>query len=308
MSEQNISAIKNPNVIHNKHPSIVTIAIQKGGAGKTTCAVNLAASYAFLGMKVLLVDLDYQANSTELIGIESKNLSHEKTVCYALENKLPFENVVIESEIENISILAASDRLYALSQSSLGKPDQNFLLHPLLESEMLNQFDIVIIDTNPNPDALFQSAFTISHYYIVPVFPENDVIDGLATVFKNAETIKKYLNPKLTLLGCAIQKFDKESAAHVQNEKILRRISKETRMPIFESVIPFSKSVYSASNAHKPLLNYIKNSPVAKSYLALAGEIRPMLKGGRIGRPQVTMNINKSRYEQLLNEDLATIE
>lgn len=291
-----------------KNPSIITIAIQKGGAGKTTCAVNLAASYAYLGLKVLLVDLDYQANSTELIGVDSKNLAIENTICHAIENQLNFSDVVIDSGVENISLLASSNRLHTLSQSSLGKPDQNFLLHPLFETEKINNFDIIIIDTNPNPDALFQSALTISHYYIVPVFPENDVIDGLATVFKNAETIKKYLNPKLTLLGCAIQKFDKESAAHIQNEKILRKISKESRIPIFENIIPFSKAVYSASNAHKPLLNYIKSSPVSKSYLALAGEIRPMLKGGRIGRPQVQMSINKTRYEQLLNEDMATIE
>lgn len=292
----------------DKNPSIVTIAIQKGGAGKTTCAVNLASSFAYFGLKVLLVDLDYQANATELVGIESKNIPHEKTACYAIEKKLPFYNVVMHSQIENLDIIASSGDLHKLSQAALGKPDQNFLLHPLLDTEKINEYDIVIIDTNPSPDALFQSALTISHYYIVPVFPENDVIDGLETVFSNAETIKKYLNQKLTLLGCVIQKFDKDSAAHIHNEKILRKISKESRIPIFENIIPFSKSVYTAANEHKPLINYLKNSNVAKAYLALSGEIKPMLKGGRIGRPQVQMAINKSRYEQLLNDDLATIE
>lgn len=291
-----------------KNTSILTVCIQKGGAGKTTCAVNLAASYCHLGLKVLFVDLDYQANATKLLGISSSSIEHEKTLCFAIENEMPFSDIITQTNIPNLDLLAGSEKLFALNQNMIGKPQQNFLLHPVFDHEDLAKYDLAIIDTNPNPDALFQSALTISHYYIVPTPAENDVIDGLSIVFKNAETIKKYLNPKLTLLGCSIQKFDKDSPAQVQNEKILRKISKENKMPIFENVIPFSKAVYSASNAHTPLISYLKNSPISKSYLALAGEIKPLLKGGRIGRSQAQIHVEQSRFDQLKEEDEAMIE
>lgn len=292
-----------------KNTSIVTVTIQKGGAGKTTCAVNLAASYAHLGRRVLLIDLDFQANATQLLGVEPKSLPQEKNICYAIEKKLSLAEAIVNTKMENIDLLPSSEKLYSLSQSVLGKPEQNFLLHSLLSDKKIDDYDLVIIDTNPNPDALFQSALTISHYYLVPVFPENDVIDGLATVFKNAETIKKYLNPKLTFLGCVIQKFDKDSPAHLQNEKILRKLSKESKIPVFQNIIPFSKAVYSASNAHTPLINYLKSSSVSKSYLALAGEIKPLLKGGRIGRPQTQITLDVKRYAEMFsNDDVACVE
>lgn len=291
-----------------KNTSIVTIAIQKGGAGKTTCAVNLAASYAYLGLKVLLVDLDYQGNATELVGVDSKSLPSERTVLYAIQNSKPFDEVVINTNIENVDLLASSAELFDHAKKSLGSADQNFLLHPLFDTPLLNTYDLVLIDTNPYPDALLQSALTISNYYLVPTFPENDVIDGLATLFKNAETIKKYLNNKLTLLGCIIMKFDKDNAGNVQNERVLRKISKENKIPIFENIIPYSKAVTSASNAHKPLINFLKNTPIAKSYIALAGEIKPLLKGGRVGRSQAHIVIDKGRYNQLLAEESAMVE
>lgn len=286
-----------------KNTSILTICLQKGGAGKTTCAVNLAASYAHLGLKILFVDLDYQCNGTKLLGIDTSTLSYERTVCYAIEHSVKFSEIVMPSKSENIDILPSSERLFDFNKNVSGSARQSFLLHPVFEDEALENYDLVIIDTNPSPDSLFQSAITISHYYLVPTPAENDVIDGLATVFKNAETIKKYLNPKLTFLGCSIQKFDKDSPAQVQNERILRKISKETKMPLFENIIPFSKAVFSASNAHTPLINYLKNSPISKSYLALAGEIKPLLKGGRIGRQQAQFQVSQKRFEQLKDEE-----
>lgn len=109
-----------------KNTSILTICLQKGGAGKTTCAVNLAASYVHLGLKILFVDLDYQSNGTKLLGIDTTTLKYEQTICYAMEHSLKFSEIVISSKFENIDILPSSERLFDFNKNVSGSARQSF--------------------------------------------------------------------------------------------------------------------------------------------------------------------------------------
>ncbi|WP_186649933.1 ParA family protein [Fluviispira vulneris] len=255
---------------------ILTVTIQKGGSGKTTCAVNLASCLAYSGKKVLLVDLDYQANATELLNVRSRELKSEQSVANAILKKVNFKKFAVKTNVENLDLLPSSTALEEIVLRHTGKPEQLFLLADVL-NDVRNSYDFVIIDTNPNPDCLFQSALRESDFYLVPMFAENDVIDGLAMVVGNAEKIKQYYNSNLKMLGCVIQKFDKKSAFQLAGEKLLRKIGNENDIHIFETIIPFSQMIYGASMKHQALIIYKEKSPISKAYLSLAEEAQKQI-------------------------------
>ena len=276
---------------------ILTVTIQKGGSGKTTCAVNLASSLAYFGKKVLLVDLDYQANGTELLNVRSRELKPEQSLANAILKKINFKKIAIKTNVENLDLLPSSTALEEIVLRNTGKPEQLFLLTEVL-NDVRNSYDFIIIDTNPNPDCLFQSALRESDFYLVPMFAENDVIDGLAMVVSNAEKIKQYFNQNLKMLGCVIQKFDKKSAYQLAGEKLLRKIGTENNIHIFESIIPFSHMIYGASMKHQALIIYKEKSPIAKAYLGLAEEVQKQINLSQVNIAGASskLEIQKEKY------------
>ena len=276
---------------------ILTVTIQKGGSGKTTCAVNLASSLAYFGKKVLLVDLDYQANGTELLNVRSRELKPEQSLANAILKKINFKKIAIKTNVENLDLLPSSTALEEIVLRNTGKPEQLFLLTEVL-NDVRNSYDFIIIDTNPNPDCLFQSALRESDFYLVPMFAENDVIDGLAMVVSNAEKIKQYFNQNLKMLGCVIQKFDKKSAYQLAGEKLLRKIGNENNIHIFESIIPFSQMIYGASMKHQALIIYKEKSPIAKAYLGLAEEVQKQINLSQVNIAGASskLEIQKEKY------------
>ena len=276
---------------------ILTVTIQKGGSGKTTCAVNLASSLAYFGKKVLLVDLDYQANGTELLNVRSRELKPEQSLANAILKKINFKKIAIKTNVENLDLLPSSTALEEIVLRNTGKPEQLFLLTEVL-NDVRNSYDFIIIDTNPNPDCLFQSALRESDFYLVPMFAENDVIDGLAMVVSNAEKIKQYFNQNLKMLGCVIQKFDKKSAYQLAGEKLLRKLGNENNIHIFESIIPFSQMIYGASMKHQALIIYKEKSPIAKAYLGLAEEVQKQINLSQVNIAGASskLEIQKEKY------------
>ena len=276
---------------------ILTVTIQKGGSGKTTCAVNLASSLAYFGKKVLLVDLDYQANGTELLNVRSRELKPEQSLANAILKKINFKKIAIKTNVENLDLLPSSTALEEIVLRNTGKPEQLFLLTEVL-NDVRNSYDFIIIDTNPNPDCLFQSALRESDFYLVPMFAENDVIDGLAMVVSNAEKIKQYFNQNLKMLGCVIQKFDKKSDYQLDGEKLLRKIGNENNIHIFESIIPFSQMIYGASMKHQALIIYKEKSPIAKAYLGLAEEVQKQINLSQVNIAGASskLEIQKEKY------------
>ena len=271
--------------------SIITIANQKGGVGKTTTVVNLASAYAQIGKRVLVIDLDYQCNASALLGVDDNSVGN-KSIAYALQNDLNFSHIVMKSNMENVDLLAATRDLDLLREKFSGQPNQFKLVDILLNCEQLHDYDIVIIDTHPSLDCFFQSAMAASHYYLIPLFAEADSSKGLAHMVTAVEKIRRYLNPMLNLLGCIITCFDKSNATHIKFEKFIRDASKEGKFNVFETTIPSSKSVAAASAHSMPLHRYKKSSPVTVAYSTLAGEILPHLKGKRTGRKPLPVNID----------------
>lgn len=263
--------------------SIVTISNLKGGVGKTVSVVNLAAFYAQMGKRVLVLDMDPQGDATGYLGVEETATAQNKHLARAIEGKLSIDQIRIPSSVEGVDILPGTRELRELQKRMEGELDQHLLLDSLLSNKTLKDYDLVLIDTHPSEDCLLVSALYSSHYYLIPLFPERRTSNAVSTMISFATKIRR-LNPMLMLLGCIITKFDRKSATHVRFESVLREGSKEGNIRIFETVIPSSSAVQGSESAEQPLIHYKPNAPVAIAYSALAGELLPGLKGKRQGK------------------------
>ncbi|MCA9508986.1 MAG: ParA family protein [Myxococcales bacterium] len=263
--------------------SIITVANQKGGVGKTTSVCNLAASYADTGKKVLVVDLDYQGNLTELLNISNDTAKkHSIARVISVEAELP--ELVLKTPINGIDIIPCTRELDELRDKISGEANQFHFLQLFFKHEELEKYDIVLIDTHPSQDLFFKAALVASHYYLIPLFPEHDSCQGLAHQISAANKVSKFLNPMLYLLGVFITKFDKNYKTHETHLELLQQASKATDFHLFNTIIPSSAAVPSASASHIPLNQYKAHLGVSTSYATLAGEILPLLKGKRTGR------------------------
>jgi chromosome partitioning protein len=263
--------------------SIITIANQKGGVGKTTSVCNLAASYAMTGKKVLVVDLDYQGNLTELFNI-SNEVAKKNSVAKIISEEAELESLVTKTYDPGIDIIPCTRDFDELREKITGEANQFHFLQLFFKDESVNNYDIVLIDTHPAQDLFFKAALVASHYYLIPIFPEHDSCQGLAHQINAATKVSKFLNPMLYLLGVFITKFDKNYKTHETHVELLKQASKETDFHLFNTTIPASAAVPSASASHTPLNKYRSHLNVATAYATLAGEILPLLKGKRTGR------------------------
>lgn len=270
--------------------SIVTVANLKGGVGKTASVVNLAASYAQMGKRVLVVDMDPQGDATGYFGVEDQAIANNRHLARAISENQSLEEAKQPTSVEGVDILAGTRDLRDIQKRVEGEIDQHLLLDSLFKSKALNNYNMVLIDTHPSEDCLLVSALYSSHYYLIPLFPERRTSNAVSTMISFAGKLRR-LNPMLMLLGCIITKFDRKSATHVRFESVLREGSKQGNIRIFETVIPASATVQGSESAEQPLINYKPNAPVTIAYSALAGEIIPGLRGkrqGKVPQPNVT--------------------
>jgi len=276
--------------------SIISIANQKGGVGKTATAANLAASFASIGKKVLLIDLDYQANASSYFGLKSKAKRLKKSTCIGLSDKRKLSEVIIKTEDENLHVLAGDMGLSKLAREKILDPGSALLLKTWLNSKEGKAYDIILIDTHPSLDLLFQMAMTCAHYYLVPMFAEADPFDGLQYMFSEIQQIKSGLNPDLYFLGLAITKFDRQNATHGKFLMLLKKFCRQNKIKI-RGTIPDSKAIASSSSLQIPLLWYMPNLPVTEAYMKLAKNIVRDLKGARKLSNSNTPDVEKTPAE-----------
>lgn len=265
-------------------PQIITIGNEKGGVGKTTTVVNLAAAFAALGSRVLVVDMDFQGNATELFGIDRGSVGSKSTAKMILE-KDPFDAYRLKSNIEGIDVLAGTPDLKKVIKDLGNTHRQAMLLNSAFKSKTLDEYDLVLIDTHGSGDCLLLSSLAISHHYLVPVFAEPESARGLLDLLKSTREIKEDINPSLKLLGVVITRFDRKNLTHVDFETLIREIGKDAKVRVFENVIPASSSIAAASKQQIPVIQYKGHLPVSQAYVALAGEIKPHLSKSRAGKP-----------------------
>ncbi|MBW6514166.1 MAG: AAA family ATPase [Candidatus Syntrophosphaera sp.] len=246
---------------------IITIVNQKGGVGKTTSAVNIAAGLAVLEKKTLLVDLDPQGNATSGIGLDKEKL--ELQVYDSLIGTIPMQKAVLPTPTENLWCVPSNINLTGaeieLVHEFAREHKLREALHPIKD-----QYDYIIIDCPPSLGLLTVNALTAATDLLVPIQCEYYALEGVSQLLSTIRLIQKSLNPQLNVIGILLTMFDRRVNLSMQVAKEVRRYFKEK---VFRTIIPRNIKLTEAPSFGKPIFLYDIRSPGAMSYLNLATEI-----------------------------------
>lgn len=246
---------------------ILAITNQKGGVGKTTTAVNLAASLASLGQRVLLVDLDPQGNATTGSGVNKQQLRH--TVYHLLLGQAEFAAVCTRSGGASYTLLPANRDLAGAEVELVDAREREYRLKSALRAEA-EGYDFILIDCPPALNLLTVNALTAADAVLIPMQCEYFAIEGLADLVNTIKKIKARLNPALVIEGVARVMFDHRNtlAQHVSDQ-----LKGHFGAKVFTTVVPRNVRLAEAPSHGLPALQYDRASRGAQAYLALAREL-----------------------------------
>lgn len=251
-------------------PRIIAVANQKGGVGKTTTTINLAAALVETGLRVLVVDLDPQGNASTGLGIEASDRG--LTTYDLLVDDAPLTEVIRQTEIEDLCIIPATVDLSSADIELFANEKRSFLLHDALRQTAMDEYDwdYVLIDCPPSLNLLTVNAMVASHSVLVPLQSEFFALEGVTQLLLTIREIRQSANPDLRIEGIVLTMFDRRNNLSQQVEQDARDNLGEL---VFETKIPRNVRVSEAPSFALPVLNYDTNSLGARAYRALAEEI-----------------------------------
>ena len=254
-------------IFRKEHHVIITIANQKGGVGKTTTAVNLAAAFALAGRRTLLVDMDPQANSTVTF-IDTHTV--DLTVYEYLENtKIDFHDVVCSTRQEGLELLPASIALAKLESKMIGEIDGHFRLKDRLDA-VSGAYDFIIIDTPPTLGLITINSLVAASHLIIPIQSSYFALEGTDDLLDTYEKVKSRSNPDLAILGVLITLFDRRIVVARDSEKHIRGMFGDK---VFKTVISRNVRLEESPAYKESIFTYAPESRGAGEYQKLAGEI-----------------------------------
>ncbi|WP_159024114.1 ParA family protein [Formosa sp. L2A11] len=246
---------------------IIAIANQKGGVGKTTTSINLAASLGVLEKKVLLIDADPQANATSGLGIDVETV--EIGTYQLLEHTNTAKEAILQTETPNLDIIASHIDLVAIEIELVDKDDREYMLKRAL-AEVKDDYDYIIIDCAPSLGLLTLNALTASDAVIIPIQCEYFALEGLGKLLNTVKSVQKIHNPELDIEGLLLTMYD--SRLRLSNQ-VVEEVQKHFNDMVFKTIIQRNVRLSEAPSFGESIINFDASSKGAINYLSLAKEI-----------------------------------
>ena len=254
-----------------KKTEIISIINQKGGVGKTTTTINLAAGLALQNKKILVVDLDPQGNATTGLGL-SNSESSEETIYAVLNGTKKFFDVIKKTKFKNLDLISSNVDLSGLEVETAGDSKRAFILKDQITAyfnDSTDLYEYVLIDCPPSLSLLTVMALVTSNSLVVPLQTEFFALEGLTQLMKTIDRVKVNLNQNLKIKGILLTMYDKRNKLSSQVEREARDYFKEK---VYSTVIPRNVRLSEAPSHGIPVLLYDKSCPGSKSYFSFTDE------------------------------------